>query len=77
MSDTAHGDPIGQAPPEAVAVASRTDGAWAYRGKAGCKSWACTQDGNPDRCYGWHCGRCHGPSNCQADCVACDRGVAA
>lgn len=39
-----------------------------YRGKAGCKYFRCTQDGNPDRCYGWHCILCDGPSNCQGDC---------
>lgn len=54
-------------PPEAVSVAKSSVGV-AYRGKAGCKNWLCTMDGNPDRCYGWHCVWCDGPSNCQADC---------
>jgi hypothetical protein len=41
----------------------------AYRGKAGCRDIRCTQDGNPDRCYGWHCVYCDAVSNCQGDCT--------
>jgi hypothetical protein len=33
----------------------------AYRGKAGCQDPGCTRDGNPARCYGWHCSRCDEP----------------
>jgi len=55
-------------PDEAVASVVAPNGRGAYRGKAGCKDVLCTQDGNPDRCYGWHCIHCDGPSNCQGDC---------
>lgn len=55
----------------AVATCNSPAGA-AYRGKPGCKSPLCTQDGNPDRCYGWHCLYCDGTSNCQGNCVRCE-----
>ena len=42
-------------PEEAVAFVSAPENHGAYRGKAGCRNAMCTQDGNPDRCYGWHC----------------------
>ena len=45
----------------------------AYRGKAGCHDPRCSSDGHPDRCYGWHCLICDGPSNCQGNCSACDK----
>lgn len=57
-------------PQEAVAVVASPAGS-AYRGKKGCKNITCTRDGNPDRCYGWHCAVCDGPSNCQGDCSNC------
>lgn len=57
-------------PDEAVAVASNPKGEVAYRGRNGCQGWECTRDGHPERCYGWHCAFCHGPSNCQADCIS-------
>lgn len=31
----------------------------AYRGKVGCTDPRCTRDGNPTRCFGWHCPKCH------------------
>jgi hypothetical protein len=54
-------------PASAVAWATSPAG-FAYRGKAGCRNIECTRDGSPDRCYGWHCGWCDSPSNCQGDC---------
>lgn len=59
---------VGQVPDSAVALVASPTG-WAYRGRAGCRDVRCTQDGNPDRCYGWHCCYCNGPSNSQADCT--------
>lgn len=65
-----------RAPAEAVRIAASPRGA-AYRGKAGCTNVTCTRDGNPDRCYGWHCIECDGPSNAQGDCANCQpRGTA-
>jgi hypothetical protein len=55
-------------PDGAVAIVQAPGGRNAYRGEPGCTNVTCTRDGNPDRCYGWHCGYCHGPSNCQGDC---------
>jgi hypothetical protein len=52
---------------EPVAYAMSAAGG-SYRGKVGCQYALCTRDGNPDRCYGWHCILCDGPSNCQGDC---------
>jgi hypothetical protein len=57
-------------PHRPVATAVSPAGA-SYRGKAGCQNITCTRDGNPDRCYGWHCLICDGPSNCQGDCSNC------
>lgn len=58
--------------PDALAVAVAVSPAGsAYRGQVGCKSPRCTQDGHPDRCYGWHCSTCHGPSDAQAGCRSC------
>jgi hypothetical protein len=55
-------------PDSAVAVVRAPGGRAAYRGKAGCRNMLCTSDGNPDRCYGWHCLHCDGPSNVQGYC---------
>lgn len=45
----------------------------AYRGKDGCRHVLCTRDGRPDaldRCFGWHCPRCHEPCSLQGhDCT--------
>ncbi len=59
-------------PHRPVATVASPAGA-AYRGKAGCKNIRCSQDSNPDRCYGWHCLICDGLSNCQGDCSTCTR----
>lgn len=63
--------PNGSDPHRPVATV-RSPGGVAYRGKAGCKNILCSRDGNPDRCYGWHCLICDGPSNCQGDCSRCN-----
>ncbi len=38
----------------------------AYQGKEGCTNPGCTRIGN--RCMGWHCSHCDGPSNIMAHC---------
>lgn len=55
-------------PHRPVAMATSPAGA-SYRGKAGCRDVLCSTDGNPDRCYGWHCFYCDGRSNCQGNCA--------
>lgn len=55
-------------PEGAQAFVQAPGGRAAYRGKLGCKDMCCTQDGNSERCFGWHCVHCDGRSNCQGDC---------
>lgn len=57
-------------PHRPVATVTGPDGV-AYRGKFGCTDLMCTRDGNPDRCFGWHCLVCDGRSNMMGQCVAC------
>lgn len=59
-------------PDDSLAVATTHSPAGsAYRGHPDCTWPLCSMDGNPDRCYGWHCYRCGGPSNMQGDCLNC------